>query len=373
MDYSSAQGLSYPVADNPSVMRVVLIARIAPDVDANAVFAAMIQLPAAWCAAVPELTARHLFVLQGTVAISALHLSRLAGTEREKKHLRDIATLQMNTGLIRYREALANVTEANAESLLAFSVTTTAWILYTTADDFKSLLHPANDIGKTLSQCLATVDSLVSYTSKILRTLRGVLVILVPCWHLIVNGVFADVAKRDWWPYPIPACPEAIEVDKKLAKLESLWMQPGRRYEYMFDTLRQALKALRDDFARVSQLTVSHDAKPTRYGRLVDWTSVMTWPIGLPLPFIELIEAKQPEAWVILAHYAMLPAKVEYVFWIQDFAPNLVATAAIVLGEPMWDWIRWPAEVVGVDLDRFSTTSPMHASRITVHQKGIIY
>ncbi|OAG01568.1 uncharacterized protein CC84DRAFT_1153489 [Paraphaeosphaeria sporulosa] len=305
---------------------------------------------AAWCAAVPQLTAKHIFVLQGTVAISALHVSKHAETESEKKHFRDIATYQMNMGLIKYREAIARVSETNAESLLAFSVTATAWVLYTTTDDFQALLHP-NEKRRGLNRD-QTVKALVATTSKILRTLRGVLVILVPCWHLIVSGVFKDVAKRDWWPYAMPATSDAIEDDKRLKDIESMWMRPDRPYEYCFDALRQALKTLREDFARVSQLTVSDNAPKTRYGKLIDWTSVMSWPIQLPLAFLELVEARQPEAWVILAHYAVLPAQVEFVFWIKDFAPNLVSTAALVLGEQQRNSIEWPAQAVGVDLDQ---------------------
>ncbi|KAL1592382.1 hypothetical protein SLS60_011461 [Paraconiothyrium brasiliense] len=318
---------------------------------------------AAWCAAVPQLTAKHLFVLQGTIAISALHVSKYAETEKEKQHFRDIATYQMNMGLNKYRETVARVTEANAESLLAFSVTATAWVLFTTADEFYTLLHPLHNSGQALDLD-ATIQSLVATTSKILRLLRGVLVILVPCWNLIVNGVFKDVAQRDWWPYPIPATPEAIEDDKRLRDLESMWMRSDRPYEYQFDTLRQVLKDLRDSFARVSQLTVTDNSKRTRYGKLVDWTSVLTWAIQLPLTFVEFVEARQPEAWVILAHYAILPAKVEYVFWLEDLAANIVSAAALVLGEHMRSSIEWPAEVVGVDLGLLYSTHG-HKAKVT--------
>jgi hypothetical protein len=259
---------------------------------------------AAWCAAVPQLTAKHTFVLQGTIAISALHVSKNTAIESEKKHLRDIAIYQMNMGLIKYREAIANVSEANAESLLAFSVAATAWVLYTTTDDFQALLHPVNET-RTGPQREKTVKALAATTSKILRTLRGVLVILVPCWRLIVSGVFKDFVKRDWWPYAVPATTSAVEDDKRLMDLENIWMRPDRPYEYSFDALRQALKSLREDFARVSQLTVTDNVHNTRYGKLVDWTSVMSWPVQLPTVFVELVEARQPEAWVILAQCVM--------------------------------------------------------------------
>ena len=311
---------------------------------------------AAWCAAIPQLTSSHRFVLQGVIAVSALHLSRYAATDRERQHFHDISAMQMNTGLISYRETVANVTQDNAEALFAFSVTATSYILLTTADECNQLLrslHVRNQDQKLLG---IAIENLIGATSRILRSLRGVLVILVPCWNLIANGIMSAVVKRDWWPpYPVPTSPQAIEEDKKLRELENLWMRPTRRYEYWFDVLRQALKLLREDFARVSQLTV--DASSELPSRLVDWSAVMTWPIAIPFSFIELLEQRRPEAWIIFAHYAILPARARHVFWIKDLAPNIVSTAALVIGRKMWEHIRWPAAVVGVNLEILLVTS----------------
>lgn len=62
------------------------------------------------------------------------------------------------------------------------------------------------------------------------------------------------------------------------------------------------------------------------------------------------------EAWVLVAHYAMIPAKETNVVWLNSWATNLVATAALVIGDANWDWIVWPVAVVGIDLRNLSTS-----------------
>jgi len=57
------------------------------------------------------------------------------------------------------------------------------------------------------------------------------------------------------------------------------------------------------------------------------------------------------EAWVLLAHYAMLPAKATDSPWLDGLATNVVIAAALVIGKEDWEWIVWPATVLHVDLE----------------------
>jgi hypothetical protein len=89
---------------------------------------------------------------------------------------------------------------------------------------------------------------------RIFRSMRGVLVILVPCYHHIRSGILEPILERDWRPAPIVVTAEDIEIDRKLRRLELMWSQPGKTYEYSFDALRSALKDLRENFAVVARL-----------------------------------------------------------------------------------------------------------------------
>ncbi|KAF1952189.1 hypothetical protein CC80DRAFT_181835, partial [Byssothecium circinans] len=296
----------------------------------------------AWCAAVPQLAANHRLVVQGIFAITALHLSRLVGSNREQKRFRNIATVQMNTGLIQYREAIKTVTEENAGALFMFSVNITSFAILTTNEECRDLLESICDGRQTTSERRAAVGEMVQAAVRMMVCLRGALVILVPCWHSLVKGPLAPILQRDWWPRPTPTSPQAIEEDTKLQALEHMWQHPGRQYEYWYDTLAHALQRLRDTFGLVSQLMVNDLP--------MDWSSALDWPVRTSQGFVDLLAQKQPDAWIIMAHYAILLSRIPNLWWISCMAPNLVSTAALVIGPDMWKWIEWPASVVGVNL-----------------------
>jgi hypothetical protein len=285
-------------------------------------------------------------------AITALHLSRTATEEKERSHLHTIAAAQMNTGMIHYRGTIGNVTAENAEALFMYAVIVTAFTSLSTVDECRALLQSIRSGTQPPDQRETSIVRLAYSITAALRSQRGVRVILIPCWHHISKGVLGPVVSRDWWPFAIPATPLAISDDQKLKEIEMLWMQPGRPYEFWFDVLIQALKKLREDFALVSQLVAGNDQrKGCAKEHDFDWSAVMAWPIGLPPEFTNLLEQRKPEAWVILAHYAILLSKAGEIWWVQDMAPNMVSTAALVLGKNMRKWIEWPASVVGIDLN----------------------
>jgi hypothetical protein len=302
-----------------------------------------------WPVAIPKLVQSHPYVLEGIFAMTALHLSRSLAIEKDRKTNFNIAAGKMNNGLSRFTKELQHVTEDNAEALFVFSVVTTCWTLTTLGVESKVSVQSIKDGNYTSNSIQGTISQLVLMASRIFRCLRGVLIILGPCWRCVAGGILSPVVDRPWWPNPTLASTGALEEDHKLKALEELWMYPGQKYDYYIDTLRSSLKLLRESFALVSQLTVVSGAGEAQ--TVTDWTSTMVWPTQASFEFIALIEQKNTEAWVILAHYAILPARVEGVWWMEGFPSNLVATAALVLGENRWKYLQWPAREVGLDLE----------------------
>jgi hypothetical protein len=305
-----------------------------------------------WPRAVPQLTASHGFVLDGILALTSLHLSRITSSESERRLHADIANARLNRGLIPYRKSLENLTNANAEGLFSFSITTTAFILCIGADEHKALIESLVRDHEPPHHRRDKIKEAVSQSTRVFRCLRGSLVILVPCWEQISKGIIGPIVNRDWWPLPNPHLPEAIEEDRRLHALEKMWMFSGRRYEYYFDTLSTVLLQIRHSFALTSQLTIreGHDA-----GKTSDWTVVGQWLTQVSYEYVALLDRQTPEAWVILAHFAILLHRAEQynqTWWIKNMAHNMVSTAALVVGESKRDWLEWPAGCVGVDLDR---------------------
>jgi hypothetical protein len=320
-----------------------------------------------WTGIIPQIAATNNFVLRGIFAVGSLHLSRCVGTEKDQKSFQNIAAGQLAIGLSRYRDAIHNITEENAEALFSFSSVTTSFMLIAAADDSKALLRLLQNTELTSGRRQKAISDLVIGTAGIVRSMRGVLNFLVPYWFHFMDGYLAPLLNRDWWPSPVPSTPDAIKENRILQDLERVWMRPGRKYEYYFDVLRNTLKSLQECFALVSQLRVYAETTKTAF----DWSSVIAWPIHCSFEFVKLLERQQPDAWMIMAHYAILSSRLHNVWWLENLAPHIIATAAYVLGESNWSLIEWPASVAGVDLkafrDRkaFITSSSSHCNEIS--------
>lgn len=303
----------------------------------------------AWQGVLPSLAKQHSYVLDGILAVGCLHLSMLTNDMSERNNYLDIAAKQMNTGMAQYREAVQHITTSNSEALFAFSTTMTTFVLGTAGTECRNALDSMKRGGLSEDQREDTTTLIVQAICRMFRAVRGVLVILVPCYHHIRSGKFKPVLDRDWWPSPIPVTPEDLEQDHKLRDLEKLWAQPGRPYEYCFDCLRRALKDLRDTTALVSRLAASPFPGDGVNDETFDWTAIIGWLTHLPLEFISLLEEQRMEAWVLMAHYALLPAKVKVNPWLDGLATSIFTTSAFVIGKENWEWIAWPAAVLKID------------------------
>jgi hypothetical protein len=311
----------------------------------------------AWLEAIPLLAKDHRFVLNGLLAVGSLHLSKLTNVTPERDSYQDIAATQMNVGMAEYRTEVQNVTTNNAEALFAYSTAITTFVLGTADTECRNALNSL-DLGKQSDkQHEEPTEVLVQAICRTFRAIRGVLVILVPCYHHIRSGRFEPVVERDWWPPPIPITAEELEHDQKLRNLEKMWSQPGKTYEYCFDSLRHALKNLRETSALVSRLATCTFPGDTTDEATFDWTAIIGWPTGLPLEFLSLLEQRRMEAWVIMAHYALLPAKVKINPWLDGFATNIFMTSALVIGKENSHWISWPATVLEIDLKTLPSTN----------------
>jgi hypothetical protein len=166
-----------------------------------------------------------------------------------------------------------------------------------------------------------------------------------------------SVAARSWWPtHIVPATPRAVTEDERLSALKDSWPNDDGTGD-----LAQALEYLRESFALVSQLTLPNTYPPVTsipYSidssnttcTLTDRGAIFVWATQVSRIFMQRIEAQDPHALVLLAHYAILPGRVRDVWWLEGLGADIVTAIALVLGEEQRSLIEWPASVVGVDL-----------------------
>jgi hypothetical protein len=261
---------------------------------------------------------------------------------------------RMNKALSTYRSALSNITRENAAALFASATLTAVYLFRTTALDMEELRSsiplentmPPEDIVEKMFACAL----------RPIWGIRGPLIVLMSGWTWVTTGSMHTVAARKWWPEQIvPATPRAVEEDERLTALQDSWLE-----EHSQD-MNQALDYLREAFALVSQLTLPDTYPPLtaipysvddiNIGVLTDRGAIFVWVAKISREFMQRIEAKNRDALVLLAHYAVLPGRVRNVWWLEGLGADIVTAIAMVLGRENWHLIEWPASVVGVCLD----------------------
>ncbi|KAF2131532.1 hypothetical protein P153DRAFT_197918 [Dothidotthia symphoricarpi CBS 119687] len=315
---------------------------------------------AAWQACVPELAHNHDFLVNCVLSVASLHMARLHEDRAEKTNMNAMAAARMNKALTRYRHELENVTAQNAAALFASATLTAVYLFRTSVMDIENLC--ASIPPNTIVPPADIVDKMMSCALRPIWGLRGPLTVLMSGWNWVVGGKMNAVAARKWWPKKcLPATPRAQQEDGRLSSIEDLWVQSNRAYEPPCTHLSQALLFLREAYSLVSQLTlpevyppmtaVPYSVDDTTVGLLTDRGAIFVWGTRISREFIALIEQKDRDALVILAHYAVLPGRVRNVWWLEGLGAHIVTAIAMALGRENWTLIEWPAQVVGVDLE----------------------
>jgi hypothetical protein len=315
---------------------------------------------AAWQTYVPEMAHSHDFLTNCVLSVASLHLGRLHENKDEKRRMNTLAAARMNKALTKYRPELENITQQNAAALFASSTFTAVYLFRTSAIDIEILR--ASIPPSTIVPPQEIVDKMLSCALRTIWGLRGPLTVLLSGWNWVVGGKMHPVTAREWWPkHSVPATRRSISEDQRLKEIEKLWSESDKPWEPHHVYLSQALLYLRETFNLISHLTLPECYPPmtavpytiddTTISTLNDRGAIFVWATRIPREFIQLIEAKDAHALVILAHYAVLPGRVRNVWWLEGLGADIVTTVAMALGKEKWGLIEWPAGVVGVDLD----------------------
>ncbi|KAH7085963.1 hypothetical protein BKA63DRAFT_500821 [Paraphoma chrysanthemicola] len=319
---------------------------------------------AAWQAHVPEMASGHDFLVNCVLSVASLHLARLHEGKEEKSRMNALAAARMNKALSSYRTELSHITQNNAGALFASATLTAVYLFRTAATDIEELC--ASIPPNTNDPPPDIVNKVLACALRPIWALRGPLTVIMSGWDHVMSGKMHPVAQRQWWPEQgTPVTPSALEEDTRLQQLETMWASPDRVWEPHHAHLSQALQFLRETFGLVSQLTlpgtyfpvtsVPYSIDDTTIGTLTDRGAIFVWLARIPREFIQLIEAKNRDALIILAYYSVLPGRVRNVWWLEGLGADIVTAVAMALGTGQRHLIEWPASVVGVDLHNLSS------------------
>ncbi|KAI4181892.1 MAG: hypothetical protein L6R41_006344 [Letrouitia leprolyta] len=266
-----------------------------------------------WRVVVPKEGFNHDFLMRGILAVAALHLSHLRPDQAV--YYQHIAHSHQDRALGRFQEAMNTITESNCHAFFALS---SLIVVY----EFASPRTPG-----TLAFTYDSQDS-----TNWLAMIRGVNSILLPSWPWVENGPLRGLLQPGVFDTSETRLPKPA--DHQLRQLAEL-CETAVGGEEAVEAYGEAVKALRKCFAKIF----------TRSSVECEIGTAFTWPVEVPDKFVQLLQARRPEALVILAHYCVVLHHLDNYWWLTGWSAQLLENIHHELTEPWREWIQWPSSL----------------------------
>jgi hypothetical protein len=294
--------------------------------------------------AFPEMAFTHPFLMHGILALSALHLAHLRPENSQVYIIASDAHHQQ--AIVGYRDALSSITPQNCHACAAFSLLLNVYA-WASPDRPGSLF--LNDEGEDGTSGV-----------ELITILRGGNAVMAAHRAVVSEGPLRPLYKL-WFGWNedqekfarLPSVASLLsrnddspilphEDDARLEALAALWDPPNAHVDVQTaEVLSHTLRLLRRTFVVSSADNGIEDQQAT-----------LGWPIMIPEQFLGLVQARNPRALVLLAHYCLLLKRSDSRWWIEGKAETLLGRILKAVGEPWKDWIDWPLAEVGTGLGR---------------------
>ncbi|KAL8718130.1 MAG: hypothetical protein Q9225_004705 [Loekoesia sp. 1 TL-2023] len=267
-----------------------------------------------WRITVPKEGFNHDFLMRGILAVAALHLSHLRPDRAvDYQH---IANSHQDRALGPFQAAMNTMTESNCHAFFALS---SLIVVYGFASP------------RTPSSLAFTYEGQDS--TNWLAIIRGVNSILQPSWPWVENGPLRGLLQPGVFNTMDTRLPKPA--DHQLRQLVEL-CETAEGGDEAIEAYTEAVKALRKCYAKIF----------TRSSVECEVGTAFTWPVEVPDKYIQLLQARSPEALVILAHYCVVLHHLDNYWWMKGWAAHLMENIYHELSQPWRDWIQWPSTVI---------------------------
>ena len=249
------------------------------------------------------------YLMDELLAYAAAHKSIL-DPEKSGMFMSESTKLQTRA-LALYNRASPKVSQGTGLPMFIFSSLLSHHIIFTVS-----------------SSAHGGLDAVIDGLTRSIVIHRGLAAIATESWPLFsvdLQQQFIRNCRRDHMP--IPSSPDSgKECDALLTRLDAADITPTSR-----TTLCRAVETLQDRFDTL------HTNDPHAM-----WAAVQDWLMGVPAHYIELLNQKQPEAVVVLAHFAVLLDRVAEHWFVGDLGIRLMRLIDNHLGSSWEGWLEWP-------------------------------
>ena len=291
-----------------------------------------------WQKLAPQEAFSHDFLMRGIFAISALHLAWLRPDQHE--HYTHIAVKQQDAALRSFRSLMSSKMDpSNCDAFFALS----------------SLIVVYGFESPKASDSLGMFNYNGDDSDEWLPLIRGVNSVLVSVWPWIKNGRLSGLLHDHQQEPPKTELPTVL--DEQLEHLEHLCGNTFGGQEAT-DAYKSAIASLRNSFVRMNN----------RPPYECEISIAFLWPVMIPQEFVAKLNAREPEALIILAHYCVILHHLDSYWWMNGWAMHIINNIHHELDNDWRYWIEWPTSVVELDekiLTNGTLQNPIQGTRVS--------
>jgi len=276
------------------------------------------EAQAVWQEHAVKLGFKHHFLLRGILAISAFHLGFLYPDRKDEYAM--IGSSHQSIGLAEFQATLPHVNSSNAHALFAFSCLIIVLAFASTTKD------KARDLNKEVLHWFYLLRGANIVLNMHSETIR--------CSFLKpVLDEMAHIENTAAYRFPHT---EQITKLFRICNSKEQDQESAQAYDL-------AIHSLLSTFIQVSLL------RDRGHGTVL---ATFVWPINLSPRFLDLLEEKQPEAVIILAHYCVLiywseSPDANETWFIMGWSKYMLETIREIVPESWQEHLQWPQAMIG--------------------------
>ncbi|KAJ6023394.1 uncharacterized protein N7446_013754 [Penicillium canescens] len=281
-----------------------------------------------WLDVVPDLAYNHLFLLQGILACTLLHMGYLNPTKRQIYTLH--ACAHQDSALPQFRHAIHHPDEKNCDAILSFAY---LLIIYSFATDTQNTINSLLIVEDTY----ANSDETELILPQWLHFIRAGCSMLCDVWDRIENGPASALASA-WDELGANKFEDKREDLPYLDYFKSLVPGDGSWSDESIEIYHSAANTLTESFAL--------HGRAKRKSHVNPWNILGVWPVRLEVAFISLISERHPGALILLAYYCIILKDMENCWYFEGRPAKLLQSIADVLDAGWHPYIQDPIEIV---------------------------
>lgn len=278
---------------------------------------------------IPEMAQSNDFVLHAVLGTSALHLA-MVHADLNCGTYRGIALQHISRGMSAFRTTVNQLNPKNSDAIFTFSGISLIW-------EF-ALLHPAYETYLTRQH---PIDRLL----QVFALCRNVMKL----WTTFPPSFYQSIPPKPRILQGITNAHKSKTMISKLHRIQDSELVPSELVS-MATTLHELNCVVTADPVEQQAYSKAIDVLYVTFYKLVkhpgEWSLALRWAFTAPVEFMDLLQARQPLALVLLSHYCVLLHHGTNQWWMRDWSQRILISVSKLLDEQWIKHISWPLRAI---------------------------